>query len=160
MEIKTVKIDIPENCNVILGHSHFIKTTEDLYEVLINGCPGVKFGLAFSEASQECLIRYEGNDPDLIKAATDALMDIGCGHTFIIFLKNAFPINFLPAIKSVPEIVRIFCATANPLQAVITRNEQGGAILGVIDGLPPKGIEDDSHKQTRKKFLRDIGYKL
>jgi adenosine/AMP kinase len=160
MDIKTIEIKIPDGCNVIFGHSHFIKTAEDLYEAMDNNCPTVKFGLAFSEASQDCLVRWEGNDNDLIKLATDALMEIGCGHSFIIFLKNAFPLNFLPAIKNVPEIVRIYCATANPIQVVVTRNEQGGAVLGVIDGLPPKGIEDASHKAARKKLLRDIGYKL
>lgn len=160
MEIKTIAVKIPEGCNVILGHTHFIKTAEDLYETLVNGCPGVKFGLAFSEASQECLIRWEGNDDELTKLATDTLMEIGCGHSFIIFLKEAFPINFLPAIKNVPEVVHIFCATANPLQVVVTRNELGGAILGVIDGFAPKGVEDEKHKNARKKFLRDIGYKL
>ena len=160
MELTTVEVKIPEDCNIIFGHSHFIKTAEDLYEVMVNNSPSVKFGIAFSEASQDCLIRTEGNDAELTKMASDAIMDIGCGHSFIIFLKNAFPLNFLPAIKNVPEIVRIYCATANPVQVVITRNEQGGAVLGVIDGFPPKGVEDDKHKQTRKKFLRDIGYKL
>ncbi len=160
MEIKTVEVKIPEGCNVILGQSHFIKSAENLYEVMINGSPGVKFGLAFSEASQECLIRWEGNDRELIKLAQETLMSIGCGHSFIIFLKEAFPINFLPAIKNVPEVVRIFCATANPLQVVVTRNELGGAILGVIDGFAPKGIENEEHIKARKKFLRDIGYKL
>jgi len=160
MEINTVTVKIPDGCNVILGQTHFIKSAEDLYEVLVNGSPGVKFGLAFSEASQECLIRWEGNDNELTKLATDTLMEIGCGHSFIIFLKNAFPINFLPAIKNVPEVVHIFCATANPLLVVVTRNELGGAILGVIDGFAPKGIENEKHKNARKKFLRDIGYKL
>jgi adenosine/AMP kinase len=160
MDIKTVDIQIPDGCNVIFGHSHFIKTAEDLYEAMVNNCPTVKFGLAFSEASQDCLVRWEGNDDELIKVASGALMKIGCGHSFIIFLKNAFPLNFLPAIKNVPEIVRIYCATANPIQVVVTRNEQGGAVLGVIDGFPPTGIEDANHKAARKKFLRDIGYKL
>ncbi|OQX91890.1 MAG: hypothetical protein B6D58_05755 [candidate division Zixibacteria bacterium 4484_95] len=160
MEINTIPVKIPEGVNVILGHSHFIKTAEDLYEALVNGCPGVKFGLAFSEASQECLIRWEGNDDELTKLATDTMMEIGCGHSFIIFLKDAYPINFLPAIKNVPEVVRIFCATANPIQVVVTRSELGGAIVGVIDGYSPKGVENENHKNTRKKFLRDIGYKL
>ncbi len=160
MELKTVEVKIPEGCNIIFGHAHFIKTAEDLYEVMVNNSTSVKFGIAFSEASQECLIRTEGNDNELIKMAAEAIDDIGCGHSFIIYLKDAFPLNFLPAIKNVPEIVRIYCATANPLQVVVTRNEQGGAVLGVIDGFPPKGIEKDTHKQARKKFLRDIGYKL
>ena len=160
MELKTVEIKIPEGCNVILGQAHFIKTAEDLYEVMVNGSAGVKFGLAFSEASQDCLVRSEGNEESLIKLAQQALLDLGCGHSFIIFLKDAFPVNFLPAIKNVPEVVGIFCATANPIQVVVTRNELGGAILGVIDGFAPKGIEDQNHKQIRKQFLRDIGYKL
>jgi adenosine/AMP kinase len=160
MDMKTVAIKIPEGCNVIFGHSHFIKTAEDLYEVMVNNSTSVKFGIAFSEASQECLVRTEGNDAELIKKASEAIMDIGCGHSFIIYLKDAFPINFLPAIKNVPEVVRIYCATANPLQVVVTRNEIGGAVLGVIDGLPPKGIEGETHKQARKKLLRDFGYKL
>lgn len=160
MEIKTIEIKIPEGCNIIFGHAHFIKTAEDLYEVMINNNPNAKFGIAFSEASQECLVRTEGNDKELTELAADALMEVGCGHSFIIFLKNGFPINFLPAIKNVPEIVRIHCATANRLQAVVTRNELGGAVIGVIDGYPPKGIEDETQKQVRRKFLRDIGYKL
>ena len=160
MDIKTIEIKMPEGCNVIFGHAHFIKTAEDLYEVMINSSSCVKFGIAFSEASQECLVRSEGNDDEQIKLATDAIMNIGCGHSFIIYLKNASPINFLPAIKNVPEVVRIYCATANPLQAVVAVSEQGGAVLGVIDGLAPQGVEQDSHKQARKKFLRDIGYKL
>lgn len=160
MEIKTVEVKIPEGCNIIFGHSHFIKTAEDLYEVMVNNSSSVRFGIAFSEASQECLVRTEGNDAELVKMAAEAIMDIGCGHSFIIYLKDAFPLNFLPAIKNVPEIVRLYCATANPLQVVVTRNEQGGAVLGVIDGLTPKGIEEEPHKQARKKFLRDIGYKL
>jgi adenosine/AMP kinase len=160
MELKTIEIKIPEGCNVIFGHSHFIKTAEDLYEVMVNNSAGVKFGLAFSEASQECLVRTEGNDAALTKLAADALMEIGCGHSFIIFLKDAFPVNFLPAIKNVPEIVRIYCATANPLQVVVTRSEQGGAVLGVVDGFAPKGIEGAEHKKVRHEFLRKIGYKL
>ncbi|MCD6161622.1 MAG: adenosine-specific kinase [candidate division Zixibacteria bacterium] len=160
MDIEAIEIAMPDGCNVIFGQSHFIKTAESLYEAMVNGSPGVKFGLAFSEASQECLIRTEGSDDELIKLSAEALMNIGCGHSFIIYLKDAFPINFLPAIKNVPEVVGIFCATANPLQVVIARSKQGGAVLGVIDGLAPKGIEEEHHRQARKKFLRDIGYKL
>ena len=160
MEIKTVEIKVPEGCNVIFGHSHFIKTAEDLYEAMVNNSGSVKFGIAFSEASQECLIRTEGNDDELVGLAAEAIMDIGCGHSFIIYLKDAFPLNFLPAIKNVPEIVRLYCATANPVQVVVTRNEQGGAVLGVIDGFAPKGVEEEKHKLARRTFLRDIGYKL
>jgi len=160
MELKIVELRLPPECNVILGHAHFIKTAEDLYEAMVNSTAAVKFGLAFSEASQDCLIRSEGNDGELRKLAEDSLMDIGCGHTFIVYLKNAYPINFLGAIKKVPEVVSMFCATANPVQVVVTRNEQGGAVLGVIDGFPPKGVENESHRKARKKLLRDIGYKL
>jgi uncharacterized protein len=160
MEIKTVSVKIPEGANVIIGQSHFIKTAEDLYEALVNGCPGVKFGLAFSEASGPCLIRHEGNDADLTKLAIETLMDIGAGHSFIIFIKNAYPLNFLTSIRNIPEIVNIFCATANPLEVLVTRSELGGGIIGVIDGYPPKGVENDQQKAERKKFLRQIGYKL
>jgi len=160
MDINTIDIKMPEGCNIIFGHAHFIKTAEDLYEIMVNSSSCVKFGIAFSEASQECLVRCEGNDDELIKLAADAIMSIGCGHSFIIYIKDAFPINFLPAIKNVPEVVRIYCATANPLQVVVTASEQGGAVLGVIDGLAPEGVEQESHRQARKKFLRDIGYKL
>jgi adenosine/AMP kinase len=150
MELKSIEIKIPEGCNVILGQAHFIKTAEDLYEVMVNGSAGVKFGVAFSEASQDCLVRWEGNDENLTALARQALLDLGCGHSFIIILKDAFPVNFLPAIKNVPEVVSIFCATANPIQVVVTRNEMGGAILGVIDGFAPKGVEDQKHKQILK----------
>jgi uncharacterized protein len=160
MEIKAVSIKVPEGANVIIGQSHFIKTAEDLYEALINGSPNVKFGLAFSEASGPCLIRHEGNDGELIKLAVDTLMEIGAGHSFIIFIKNAYPLNFLTSIRNVPEIVNIFCATANPLQVLVSRSELGGGIVGVIDGFAPKGIENDEQKAERKKFLRQIGYKL
>jgi len=160
MNIEIIDVKIPEGCNLVLGQAHFIKTAEDLYEVMVSGSAGVKFGLAFSEASQECLIRFEGNDDELIKLANDTLTALGCGHAFVIFMKEAFPINFLPAIKNVPEIVGIFCATANPLQVIVGRSEQGGGVLGVIDGLAPEGIENEEQKQKRKSFLRDIGYKL
>jgi uncharacterized protein len=160
MEIKAISVKVPEGANVIIGQSHFIKTTEDLYEALINGSPNVKFGLAFAEASGPCLIRHEGNDVELTKMAVDTLMEIGAGHSFIIFIKNAFPLNFLTSIRNVPEIVNIFCATANPLQVLVTRSELGGGIIGVIDGFAPKGIENDAQKAERKKFLRQIGYKL
>ncbi len=160
MEIKAISVKIPEGANVIIGQSHFIKTAEDLYEALVNGCPGVKFGLAFSEASGPCLIRHEGNDGELVKLAIDTLMEIGAGHSFIIFIKDAYPLNFLTSIRNVPEIVNIFCATANPIQVLVTRSELGGGIIGVIDGYAPKGIENDKQKEERKKFLRQIGYKL
>jgi hypothetical protein len=160
MEIKAVFVKVPEDANVIIGQAHFIKTAEDLYEALVNGCPGVKFGLAFSEASGPCLIRHEGNDGDLTKLAIDTLMEIGAGHSFVIFIKNAYPVNFLTSLRNVPEVVNIFCATANPVQVLVVRSEQGGGIVGVIDGFSPKGIENDEQKLSRKKFLRQIGYKL
>jgi len=160
MKTEIVKITMPEDCNVILGQAHFIKTAEDLYECLVNNCPNVDFGLAFSEASMDRLIRCEGNDDTLTRQAADTLMALGCGHLFIIYLKNAFPLNFLPAIKNTPEVVRLFCATANPVEAIVARTEQGGALLGVADGFSPLGIEDEDAKMKRKKFLRAIGYKL
>jgi adenosine/AMP kinase len=159
MNIEEYDLKIPEGCNIILGHTHFIKTVDDLYEAMVSSSTSVKFGIGFSEASQERLVRVEGNDAELQKLAADALMEIGCGHTFIIFLKDAFPINFLGAIKAVPEICRIICATANPLKVLVARSEQGGGIIGVIDGAAPDGIEGPEHIQVRRKFLRDIGYK-
>jgi len=159
MNFEEYSVSLPEGCNVILGQTHFIKTVEDLYEAIVSTSAAVKFGLAFSEASGPCLVRSDGNDADLKKAAEQALMDIGCGHTFIIFLKNAFPIYFLGAIRGVPEVCHIMAATANPLKLVIARTEQGGGIMGVIDGFAPRGIETGKDVETRKKFLRDIGYK-
>jgi uncharacterized protein len=159
MNLEEYQLTMPDGCNVILGHSHFIKTAEDLYEVMVNASPVVKFGLAFSEASGPCLVRVEGNDPELKALASKALMDMGCGHTFIIYLNKAFPINFTGAIKACPEVCRIIAATANPLIVLIARTEQGGGIIGVVDGSAPKGVEGESDVAARKKFLRDIGYK-
>lgn len=160
MEIKSVKITKPEDANIIIGQTHFIKTVEDIYETLITSMPGIKFGIAFCEASGPCLIRSEGNDSDLIKLAEQNANDISCGHTFIIFLKNAFPINVLNQIKLVSEVCSIFCATANPVEVIIAESELGRGILGVIDGEKPKGIETAKDKQDRKDFLRKIKYKL
>lgn len=160
MEIKTVRLEIPEGSNVILGQSHFIKTVEDLYEVIVGGAPGAKFGLAFCEASGHCLIRSEGNDPDLVKVAQKNAFEVASGHTFIVVLKDAFPINVLNAIKMCQEVCTIYCATANPVEVLIAQTDQGRGILGVIDGEPPKGIEDTEGVQWRKKLLRDFGYKL
>ena len=159
MNLEEYSLKMPDGCNVILGQSHFIKTAEDLYEAMVTASASVKFGLAFSEASGPCLVRTEGNDEELKQLAGKTLMDIGCGHTFIIILKNAFPINFLGAIKAVPEVCNIMAATANPLTIVIARSEQGGGIMGVIDGFAPNGIEGEKDIAARKKFLRDIGYK-
>lgn len=160
LEWKTVKIDKPSDMNFILGQSHFIKTVEDLYEVLANGVPGIKFGLAFAEASGACKIRSEGNDPDLISLACKNMSELGCGHSFIIFLKEAYPINVLNAIKNIPEVCNIYCATANSTEVIVAQSPTGRGILGVIDGVVPQGIETSSDITWRKNLLRKIGYKL
>lgn len=159
MQLIKEKINFPEGCNIIFGMSHFIKTVEDLYEVLINSMPSIKFGLAFNEASGPCLVRKEGTDNELMEIAVENQKRIGAGHSFLIILKDAFPINVLQAIKSSREVVNILCATANPVEVVLAETEQGRGILGVIDGFSPKGIEIDTDITNRKKFLRDIGYK-
>lgn len=160
MEIKTVAVDIPKECNFILGQTHFIKTAEDLYEVITTAVPQAKFGIAFTEASGPCLIRTEGNADDLVRACVKTLEAIGAGHVFCVMLRDAFPINVLNQIKNCPEVCRIFCATANPLEVVVGSTAQGKGILGVIDGFPPKGVETAADRVTRKEFLRKIGYKL
>ncbi len=160
MELSVVQIDNPDQLNFILGHSHFIKTVEDVYEAVINTVPGAKFGLAFCEASEACLIRYAGTDQALIDLAKKNAHALSAGHCFILFLKDMFPINVLNAIQAVPEVCRIFCATANPVQAIIAQTEQGRGILGVIDGFASKGIETETDIADRKKLLRIIGYKL
>jgi len=160
LELKTVKIDVPEGVNVILGTAHFIKTIEDLYEALVNSVPGIKFGVGFCESSGPCLVRHEGNDEELRQLAAEKAFDIRCGHSFIIFLKNAFPINVMDKIQRVPEVCTIHAATANPLEVVVAETEQGRGILGVVDGLTSKGIETPADIEQRKEFLRKIGYKL
>ncbi len=160
MEIKTLKIEVPEGCNVIIGRSHFIKSVEDIHECLVNCVPNIKFGLAFCEASGKCLIRHSGNDEELEKLASQKALEIGCGHSFIIFIKNAYPINILPRLKEVPEVVEIYVATSNPIELIIAETEQGRAILGIVDGFKPKGIEGKEDVEERKEFLRKIGYKL
>ncbi len=161
MDLNLVAIEKPETINFILGQSHFIKTVEDIHEVLVTAVPGIKFGLAFCEASGECLIRYSGTDSELITLAQQNAQAIGAGHSFIIFLGDGFfPINVLKAVQGVPEVVTIFCATANPTQVVVAESEQGRGILGVIDGFSPKGIESEKGIAWRKGFLRQIGYKL
>ena len=160
MEIKTVRVDIPEGLNVIIGQSHFIKTVPDLYEMLVASSPHLKFGVAFSEASGHCLVRHEGNDKELEKQATDVAFSLACGHVFVIFLKEGFPINVLNAIKGCQEVCRIFCATANPLEVIVASSEQGNGVLGVIDGSRPKGIEDEEGRTWRKELLQKFGYKL
>lgn len=159
MELITVKIDSPQETNLILGQTHFIKSAEDLYETLITSVPGIRFGLAFCEASGNCLVRSEGNDEELKKAAEDNALTIGAGHSFLIFMKNAYPINVLNAIKNVQEVCSIFCATANPVEVIIAETGQGRGILGVIDGKRPKGVETRKDAVDRKEFLRSIGYK-
>ena len=160
MELKTVKIEIPEGANVILGQTHFIKTVEDLYEIMVGISSQVKFGIAFCEASGECLIRFAGNDRSIQEIAIANAQAIGAGHSFIILLQNAYPINFLNAIKQCPEVCRIYCATANPVEVIIAETEQGRGILGVIDGASPQGVETESDIKARRSLLRQIGYKL
>jgi len=160
MEFRVYKVHIPEKTNVIVGQTHFIKTAEDLYEILVESVPGIRFGLAFCEASGPCLVRSEGNDVDLKKLAAQSAFDIGAGHTFIIYIKGAYPINVLNAIKNCPEVCGIFCATANRLQLIIAETEQGRGIVGVIDGFVPKRVETEDEVKERKQFLRRIGYKL
>lgn|SRR5574341_349323 len=160
MEIKSFQLPLPAGCNVILGQAHFIKTAEDLYEIMATSVPGIKFGLAFCEASGPCLVRSEGNDSELKKQAEQSALSIGAGHTFIIYIKNAFPINLLNAVKNCPEVCRIFCATANSVQVLCVESEQGRGVIGVIDGSSPKGVESATDVSKRKEFLRKIGYKL
>jgi uncharacterized protein len=159
MELRLEELKFPSDANVILGQSHFIKTVEDLYEVMVNSVPGVKFGLAFSEASGPCLIRKDGTDNELIECAVENLMRLGAGHCFLIVMRGAYPINVLNAVKDCREVVNVFCATANPVQVVLAKTDMGSGILGVIDGSAPKGIELDTDITHRKKFLLDIGYK-
>jgi len=158
--LKLVPIENPNDLNLILGQSHFIKTVEDVHEALVNTVPGIQFGLAFCESSGPALVRHSGTDQELEELATRNALALGAGHCFIVFLQGTFPINVLPAIKRVPEICRIFCATANPLEVIIAETDSGRGILGVIDGLASKGVESDEDVAARKRLLRDIGYKL
>ena len=159
LELKLVTVDKPAEVNLILGQSHFIKTVEDLYEALISSVPGIEFGLAFCEASGACLIRVEGTDDGMKALAVEAAKAIGAGHSFVIMLKNAYPINVLNAVRRCPEVTGIHCATANPLQVVVAETEQGRGILGVIDGSAPKGVEDEKGVAWRLELLQKIGYK-
>lgn len=159
MEIKTVTIENPGSLNLILGHSHFIKTVEDIFEAMVNGVAGAKFGIAFCEASDKCLVRYTGTDNELIELAKKNAYALSAGHCFIVFMKDMFPINVLNAIKAVPEVCRIFCATANPVEVIIAETKQGRGILGVVDGFASKGIETEKDMDARKELLRAIGYK-
>ncbi len=160
MEIKTVKMEIPDGANIIIGQTHFIKTAEDLYEIVVSSVPQAKFGIAFCEASGPCLIRAEGNDEDLKETSISNANTLASGHSFVLLLKNAFPINILNAIKQCPEICSLYCATANPVEVIVVETEQGRGILGVIDGFKPKGVESTEEIDKRKGFLRKIGYKL
>ncbi|MBN1452005.1 MAG: adenosine-specific kinase [Anaerolineales bacterium] len=161
MEIKTVKIEKPEPINFILGQSHFIKTVEDMHETLVTSVPGIKFGLAFCEASGDCLVRWSGTDEAMIELAKSNALAIGAGHSFILFLAEGFyPINVLNAIKMIPEVAHVFCASANPTEVLVAETKQGRGILGVVDGFSPKGVEDENGLNWRKGFLRMIGYKL
>ena len=160
MELSTVPIELPEDANVILGQAHFVKTVEDLYEAIVGSVPGVKFGLAFNEASGPCLVRAEGNDEDLRQAAIRNAQAIGAGHLFVILMRNAYPINLLHRIREVPEVCSIFCASANPVEVIVAQGEQGRGVLGVIDGFSPKGVETPADVASRKELLRKIGYKL
>ena len=161
MELRTVSIEKPEDVNLILGQSHFIKTVEDLHEALVQAVPGIRFGVAFCESSGARLVRWTGTDPAMIELARRNAQAIGAGHCFLIFLAPGFfPVNVLNAVKAVPEVCRVFCATANPVQVVVAETDQGRAILGVVDGGTPLGVEDESGQAWRKGFLRQIGYKL
>jgi len=159
MEIKTVTIENPDGLNMILGQSHFIKTVEDIYEAMVNAVPMAKFGLAFCEASEACLVRYAGTDDETLELAKKNAYTISAGHSFILFMKDIFPVNVLNAIKNVTEVCRIFCATANPVEVILAETQQGRGILGVIDGFSSKGIETDEDILARKDLLRKIGYK-
>ena len=159
MELKSVRLNIPENANIILGQSHFIKTVEDIYEAIVTTAPQMKFGVAFNEASGACLTRVEGNDDALKANAVENMQAVAAGHTFIIVMRDGFPINILGRIKDVPEVVTIFCATANPVEVIVAQSEQGRGILGVIDGSSPKGVEDTAGIEWRHSLLRKIGYK-
>ena len=160
MDIKKVKIEKPEDVNIIIGQTHFIKTVEDMYETIVASVPNIKFGLAFCEASGACLVRSEANDDALKKIAVDSALKIGAGHSFIVVMRDAFPINILNAIKNIPEVCSIYCATANPVELLVVESGEGRGIIGVIDGSKPKGVEADKDIAWRKDFLRKIGYKL
>ncbi len=160
MELKSVRMEIPEDANLILGHSHFIKTVEDLYEAVVNTVPGAKFAIAFNEASGPCLVRVEANDDELRRAAIANAQAIGAGHAFVILLRQAYPINVLGRIKECFEVCTIHCATANPVEVIVAESPQGRGVLGVIDGAPPRGVEGPDEVNKRKEFLRKIGYKL
>jgi uncharacterized protein len=160
MELHVVAFEKPEDVNFIFGMSHFIKTVEDLHEALVTAAPGIKFGIAFCEASQDRLMRHSGNDEEMTKLAIDNLQKVNAGHSFLVMLSGCFPINVMHAVRAVPEICRIFCATANPIEVIVAETELGRGVMGVIDGQTTVGVENDEHIAKRKGFLRAIGYKL
>lgn len=159
MEWHAIALDLPENSNLIAGQAHFIKTAEDIAEIVVTTVPGATFGLAFCEASGPCLIRTEGNDPELVAAAVSNAERVASGHTFFLLLRGAYPINLLNAVKLCPEVARVFCATANPVQALVAQTDQGRGVLGVVDGRSPRGVESEDARRERREFLRRIGYK-
>jgi uncharacterized protein len=160
MQMSAVRIDKPDDMNFIMGHAHFIKTVEDLYEVIVQTNPAMKFGIAFCEASGPCLVRHAGNDEKLVEIAQRNALRLAAGHTFLIFMEQGFPVNILNAVKTVPEVCRVYCATANPTEVIMAETAQGRGILGVVDGEQSKGVEDDEDIRKRKDFLRKIGYKM
>jgi adenosine/AMP kinase len=159
LELQSVRMTVPADANVIIGQSHFIKTVEDLYEAMVSTAPQARFGLAFNESSGPCLTRAEGNDQELRAAAVQNAQALGAGHVFVLLLRNAYPINVLHAVRNLPEVCSIYCATANPVEVIVARSEQGGGVLGVIDGSAPKGVEGAADVSARHEFLRKIGYK-
>ena len=159
MDLSAVALQLPADSNLIAGQAHFIKTAEDLAEIVVTTVPGARFGLAFCEASGPCLIRTEGNDPELVAAAVANAERVAAGHTFFLLLRSAYPINLLNAVKLCPEVARVFCATANPVQALVAATEQGRGMIGVVDGSSPRGVEDEAARAARREFLRTIGYK-
>ncbi|MGA8597009.1 MAG: adenosine-specific kinase [Bryobacteraceae bacterium] len=159
MELKVIQLTIPQNGNIIVGQSHFIKTVEDIYEAIVNTSPHIKFGVAFNEASSDCLTRFDGNDSELIQNAIENASSLAAGHTFVVSLRNGFPINVLGRIQQVPEVANIFCATANPVQVIMAETEQGRGVLGIVDGSSPKGVESEEHVRQRIELLQKFGYK-
>ena len=159
MELTAIPLALPAECNLVAGQAHFIKTVEDLAEIVVTAVPGARFGLAFCEASGPCLIRTEGNDAELVEAAVANAERVAAGHVFVLLLRGAYPINLLNAVKQCPEVCRVFCATANPVQALVAQTDQGRGVMGVVDGASPRGREGEQAKQERREFLRRIGYK-
>lgn len=160
MDIKSIPLEFPSDTNIVLGQAHFIKTVEDLYEAMVNAVPGARFGIAFCEASGPCLVRVEGNEPELKEVAVRNALAVGAGHSFFIVMRGAYPINVLPALRNCPEVCGVFCATANPVEVLVAESGKGRAVVGVVDGASPLGVEGEADVKKRKDFLRGIGYKL